>query len=162
MRDKHVFLLYVSSSLLKKRLTHAYILALMYFFIKIMMGNYKTCPEITPNLFFSWRGNYGAPFLMIQRRIAWNRFHILEVHYLFIFTSQTNKSVLHWVVLILIKQNIILKAQNQDFPPSKTEYVITLLKWLVRLILFLFLVVYRGTFKVVLTIFRISFCKKPS
>ena len=134
MRDKHVFLLYVSSSLLKKRLMHAYILALMYFFIKIMMGNYKTCPEITPNLFFSWRGNYGAPFLMIQRRIAWNQFHISEVHYLFIFTSQTNKSVLHWVVLILIKQNIILKAQNQDFPPSKIEYVITLLKWLVRLI----------------------------
>ena len=128
MRDKHVFLLYVSSSLLKKRLTHEYILALMYFFIKIMMWNYKTCPVITPNLFFSWRGNYGAPFLMIQCRIAWNRFHISKVHYLFIFTSQTNKSVLHWVVLILIEQNIILKTQNQDFPPSKIDYVITLLK----------------------------------
>ena len=161
MRDKHVFLLYISSSLLKKRLTHAYRLTLMSFFIKIMMGNYKTCPVITPNLFFSWRGNYSAPFLMIQCRIAWNRFHISKVHYLFIFTSQTNKSVLHWVVLILIEQNIILKTQNQDFPPSKIEYVVTLLKWLVRLILFLFLVVYRSTFKVVLTIFRILFCKKP-
>ena len=159
MRDKHVFLLYISSSLLKKRLTHAYRLTLMSFFIKIMMGNYKTCPVITPNLFFSWRGNYGAPFLMIQCRIAWNRFHISKVHYLFIFTSQTNKSTLNWVVLILMEQNIILKTRNQDFPPSRIKYVITLLKWLVRLLLFL--VAYGSTFKVVLTIFRILFCKKP-
>ena len=92
-------------------------------------------------IFFPW-GNYRTPFLTIRRCIAWNRFHISKVHYLFVFTSQTNKSVLNWVVLILIEQNIILKMRNQDFPPSKIEYVITLLKWLVRLILF-FLVVYR-------------------
>ena len=52
MRDKHVFLLYISSSSLKKRLTHAYGLTLMSFFIKIMMGNYETCPVITPESFF--------------------------------------------------------------------------------------------------------------
>ena len=98
-----------------------------------------------PRIIFFRRGNYGTPFLTIRRRIAWNRFHISKVHYLFVFTSQTNKSVLNWVVLILIKQNIILKMQNQDFPQSKIEYVITLLKWLV--IIFLFLVVYRSTFK---------------
>ena len=161
MRDKHVFLLYISSSSLKKRLTHAYGLTLMSFFIKIMMGNYEICPVITPNSFFFQRGNYGTPFLMIQCRIAWNQFHISTVHYLFNFTSQKNTSVLNWVVLILTKQNIILKTQNQDFPPGKIEYVIVLLKWLVRLILFLFLEVYRITFKVVLTIFRILFCKKP-
>ena len=161
MRDKHVFLLYISSSSLKKRLTHAYGLILMSAFIKIMMGNYETCPVITPKLIFFRRGNYRTPFLTIWRRIAWNRFHISKVRYLFVFTSQTNKSLLNWVVLILIEQNIILKMRNQDFPPSKIEYVITLLKWLVRLILFLFLVVYRSTFKVVLTIFRILFCKKP-
>ena len=105
-----------------------------------------------PKLIFFWRGNYGTPFLTIQHRIAWNPFHILKVHYLFILTSQTNNSLLNWVVLILTEQNIILKMGNQDFPPSKIEYVITLLKWLVRLILLLFLVVYRSTFKVVLTI----------
>ena len=123
--------------------------------------NYKTCSVITPDSFFLQRGNYRTLFWMIWRHIAWNQFHILKVHYLFVFTSQTNKSVLNWVVLILIEQNIILKMRNQDFPPSKIEYVITLLKWLVRLILFLFLVVYRSTFKLVLTIFRILFCKKP-
>ena len=46
----------------------------------------------------------------------------------FLFTSQANKSVLNWVILILIEQNIILKMWNQDFPPSKIEYVITSLK----------------------------------
>ena len=140
---------------------YAYGLTLMSFFIKIMMGNYKPCLVITPESFFFWQGNYRTPFLTIQCRIAWNPFHILKVHYLFVFTSQMNKSVLNWVVLILNKQNIILKMRNQDFPPSKIEYVIMLLKWLVRLILFLFLVVYRSTFKVVLTIFKILFCKKP-
>ena len=124
-----------------------------------MMGDYETCPVITPNSFFFQRGNYGTP--MIQCRIAWKRFHISKVHYLFNFTSQTNNSVLNWVVLILTKQNIILKIQNQDFPPGKIKYVIVLLKWLVRSILFLFLVVYGITFKVVLTIFRTLFCKKP-
>ena len=39
MRDKHVFLYYISSSSLKERLTHAYRLTLMSFFIKLMMGN---------------------------------------------------------------------------------------------------------------------------
>ena len=106
-----------------------------------------------PRIIFFRQGNYGTPFLTIWCHIAWNQFHISKVHYLFVFTSQTNKSVLNWVVLILIKQNIILKMQNQDFPLSKIEYVITLLKWSVRLILFLFLVVYRSTFKVVLTNF---------
>ena len=154
MRDKHMFLLYISSSLLKKRLTHAYRLTLMSFFIKIMMGNYKTCPIITPDSFFL-RGNYGTPFLTIWHSIAWNQFHISKVHYLFVFTSQMNKSVLNWVVLILIEQNMILKMQNQDFPASKIEYVMTLLKWLVRLILFLILLVYRSSFKLVLTILRI-------
>ena len=136
MRDKHVFLLYVSSSLLKKRLTSVYGLTLMPFFIKIMMENYKACPIITPNSFFFRKGNYGTPFLTIWCHIAWNWFQISEVHYLFVFTSQTNKSPLNWVVLILIKENIILKMQNQDFPPNEIEYVITLLKWLVRLIFF--------------------------
>ena len=42
MRDKHVFWLYISSSSLKKRLTHAYGLTLMSLFIKIMMRNYET------------------------------------------------------------------------------------------------------------------------
>ena len=91
-----------------------------------------------PKLIFFQKGNYGTPFLTIWCHIAWNWFQISKVHYLFIFTSQTNKSPLNWVVLILIKENIILKMQNQDFPPSKTEYVITLLKWLVRLIFFVF------------------------
>ena len=142
MRDKHVFLLDISSSSLKKRLMHVYRLTLMSFFIKIMIENYQTCQVIAPYSFFFWRSNYRTPFLTIQRRIAWNQFQISKVHYLFVFTSQTNKSVLNWVALILIEQNIILKTQNQDFPPSEIEYVITLLKWLVRLILFLFLVVY--------------------
>ena len=119
------------------------------FFIKIMLGNYETCPVITPNSFFS-KGQLRDTILTIRRRIAWNRFHISKVYYLFVFTSQTNKSVLNWVVLILIEQNVILKARNHDFPQSKIDYVITLLKWLVRSILFLFLVVYRSTFKVVL------------
>ena len=48
----HVFLLYISSYSLKKRLKHAYGLTLMSFFIKIMMGNYETWPIITPNSFF--------------------------------------------------------------------------------------------------------------
>ena len=160
MRDKHVFPLYISSSSLKKRLTHAYRLTLMSFFIEIMMGNYETYPVITPISFFL-RDNYGTPFLTIRRRIAWNQFHISKVYYLFVFTSQTNKFLLNWVVLILIEQNIILKTRNQDFQPSKMKYVITLLKWLVRLVLFFFLVICRSTFKVVLTIFGILFHKKP-
>ena len=114
-----------------------------------------------PQTHFFRRGNNGTPFSTIRCRIAWNRFHISKVHYLFVITNQTNKSLLNWVVLILIEQNIILKMRNQDFPLSKIEYVIMLLKWLVRLILFLFLVVYSSTFKVVLTNFRILFCKKP-
>ena len=114
-----------------------------------------------PKLIFFQRSIYGTPFLTIRHHIAWNRFYISKVHYLFAFTSQTNKSVLNWVLLILIEQIIILKTRNQDFPPSKIEYVITLLKWLVRVILYLLLVVYRSTFKVVLKIFRIWFCEKP-
>ena len=70
MSDKHMFLLYISSYSLKKRLTHAYRLTLMSFFIKIMMGNYETCPIITPNSFFFRTGNYGTPFLTIWYRIA--------------------------------------------------------------------------------------------
>ena len=69
MRDKYVFLLYISSYSLKKRLTHAYGLTLMSSFIKIMMGNYETCPIITPNSYFL-KGNYGAPLLRIWRCIA--------------------------------------------------------------------------------------------
>ena len=159
MRDKHEFLIYISSSLLKKRSTHAYRLTLMTYFIKIMMGNYETCPIITPDSIFFERVITGHHF--------WRYCAILpETNFTFwksfqVFTSQTNKSVLNCVILILIEQNIISKTRNQDFPPSKIEYVITLLKWLVRLILFLFLVVYRSTFKVVLAIFRILFCKKP-
>ena len=133
MRDKHIFLVYISSSSLKKRLAHAYRLKLMSFYIKIMMGYYETCPAITPISFF-WRVNYRTPFLTIRCSIAWNQFRISKVHYLFVFTSQTSKSVLNWVVLILIEQNVILKTQNQDFPPSKIEYIITILKWFVRLI----------------------------
>ena len=147
MRDKHVLLHYISSFSLKKRLTHA--------------GELRDMSRNYPKFIFFWRGNYGTPFLTIQRCIAWNWFQISEVHYLFVFTSQKDKSARNWVVLILIEQNIILKTRNQDFPPSETEYVITLLKSLVRLMLFLFLVVYRSTFKVVLTIFRILFYKKP-
>ena len=62
MRDKHVFLLYVSSSLLKKRLTHVYGLTLMSFFIKIMTENYEACPIITPNSFFFKRVIMGHHF----------------------------------------------------------------------------------------------------
>ena len=159
MSDKHMFLLYISSSLLKKRLTHAYRLTLMSFFIKTMMGNYEECPIITPDSFF-FEG-------VITGHHFWRYCTILpETNFTFrksfqVFTSQTNTSVLNLVILILIEQNIISKRWNQDFPPSKTEYVITVLKWSVRLILFLFLVVYRSTFKVVLAIFRILFCKKP-
>ena len=122
------------------------------FFNKNHDGELRDMSCNYPKLIFFWRGNYGTPFLTIQHRIAWNPFHILKVHYLFILTSQTNNSLLNWVVLILTEQNIILKMGNQDFPPRKIEYVITLLKWLVRLNLLLFLVVYRSTFKVVLTI----------
>ena len=160
MRDKHVLLLYISSSSLKKRLTHAYELTYISFFYKNHDGELQDMSRNYPRIIFFWWGNYGMPFLTIWRRIAWNQFLISKVHYFFVFTSQTNKSVLNWVGLILIVQNIILKTWNQDFPLSKIEYVIILLKWLVRLILFLFLVVY-STFKVVFTIFRISFCKKP-
>ena len=159
MRDKHVFLIYISSSLLKEILAYAYRLTLMSFFIKVMMGNYEACSIITPDSFF-----FEA---VITEHHFWRYCTILpETNFTFrksfqVFTSQTNKSVLNWVILILIEQNIISKRWNQDFPPSKTEYVITLPKLSVRLILFLFLVVYRGTFKVVLAIFRISFFKKP-
>ena len=62
---------------------------------------------------------------------------------------------------ILTEQNVILKMQNQDFQRRETEYLIAFQTLLVRLILFLILVVYRSTFMVVLTIFRILFCKKP-
>ena len=58
MREKHVFLLYISSSSLKKRLTHVYGLTLMSLFIKIMMRNYETCPVITPKINFFRRGIY--------------------------------------------------------------------------------------------------------
>ena len=80
---------------------------------------------------------------------------------MFVFTTQTNMSVLNWMALISIERNIDVKMWNKGFPLSKTEYVITLLKWLVWLILFLFLVVYRSSFKIVLTIFRVLFRKKP-
>ena len=154
-----MFLLYISSSLLRKRLTHAYRLTLMSFFIKIIMGNYETCPIITPDSFFFKGAITGHHFRRYCTILPETNFTFQKSFQ--VFTSQTNKSVLNWVILILIEQNIISKTQNQDFPPSKTEYVITLLKWLVRLILFLFLVVYRSTFKLVLAIFRILFCKKP-
>ena len=156
MRDKRVLLLYISSSSSKKRLTHAYRLTLMPFYIKIMMGNYKTCALITPNSFFFkvvitghhfWRYSAALP----KTDFTFQMFNTC--------LSLLAKSVLNWVVLILIEQNMILKMQNQDFPPSKIEYVITLLKWLMRLILLLFLVVHRSTFKVVLTIFRILICR---
>ena len=98
-------------------LTHAYGLTLTSFFIKIIMGNYETCPVITPKSFF-WRGNYRTPFLTIWHRIAWNQFHISKIYYLFVFITQTNNSVLNWMILVLTEQNIILKMQNQDFPPS--------------------------------------------
>ena len=151
MRDKHVFLLYISSSSLKKSLTHAYGLTLTSFFIKIMMGDYKTCPVITLESFFSdfWRYDAALPEANFT---FWKFITCL---------SLLAKQIVNWVVLILIVQNIILKTRNQDFPPSKIQYVITLLKWSVRLILFLFLVVYRSTSKVILTIFRILFYKKP-
>ena len=158
MRDKHMFLLYISSSSLKKRLTHAYRLTLMSFYIKIMMENYETCALITLNSFF-FKG------VIPGHHFWWYSAILPETDFTFQMfitcLSLLAKSALNWVVLILIEQNIILKMRNQDFPPSKIEYVITLLKWLVRLILFLFLVVYRSTFKVVLTILRILFCKKP-
>ena len=159
MRGKHVFILYILSSSLKEEIN-----ACVRVNIddgQLRDGQSRDMSRSYPRLIFFRRGNYGTPFLTIRRRIAWHRFHISKVHYLFVFNSQTNKSVTNWVVLILIEQNIIFKTRNQDFTPSKIEYVITLLKWLVRLILFLFLVVYRSTFKVVLTIFRILFCKKP-
>ena len=156
MRDKHVFLLYVPSSSLKKRLTHAYRLTLMSFYIKIMMGNYKTCVLITPNSFFFKGVITGHHFWRYSAALPKTDF----TFQMFITClSLLAKSVLNWVVLILIEQNMILKTRNQDFPPSKIEYVITLLKWLVRLILLLFLVVCRSTFKVVLTIFRILICR---
>ena len=132
----------------------------MSFFTKIMMGNYKTCPVITRNSFFFWRGNYVTPFFTAPYCLK-PILHFKSSLLVCLYTSQTNKPLLNWVVLILIEQNAILKMRNQDCPPSKIEYIITLLKWLVRLILFLFLVVYRSTFKVVLTISRILFCKKP-
>ena len=160
MRDKHVSTLYFII-FVKKEINACIRINNDVFFYKNHDGELRDMSRNYPRIIFFRQGNYGTPFLTIWRHIAWNQFHISKVHYLFVFTSQTNKSVLNWVVLILIEQNIILKMRNQDFPPSKTEYVITLLKWLVRLILFLFLVVYRSTFKVVLTIFRILFCKKP-
>ena len=65
------------------------------------------------------------------------------------------------MVQILTEQNVILKMQNQDFQRREIEYLIAFQTLLVRLILFLILIVYRSTFMVVLTIFRILFCKKP-
>ena len=161
MRDKHMFLLYISSSSLKKEINTCVRINTDVFSYKNHDGELRDMSCSYPKLILFWRGNCGTPFLTIVHRIAWNRFHISKVHYLFVFTSETNKSLLNSVVLILIKQNIILKTRNQDFPPREIEYVITSLKWLMRLILFLFLVVYRSTFKVVLTIFGILFCKKP-
>ena len=152
MRDKYVFQLYISSSLLKKRLTHAYRLTMMSFYIKIMMGNYKTCVLITPNSFFFKGVITGHHFWRYSAALPKTDF----TFQMFITClSLLAKSVLNWVVLILIEQNMILKMQNQDFPASKIEYVMTLLKWLVRLILFLILLVYRSSFKLVLTILRI-------
>ena len=135
-----------------------------------------------PRLIFFRRGNYGTTFLTILHFIAWNRFHSSKIHYLFVFTSQANKSLLNWVVLILIEQNI-LKTQNQDFPPSKIvttklsgidfnrakyfknaksrfstkqDWICHNLTEMIGEIDFIIvLVVYRSTFKVVLTIFRI-------
>ena len=134
MREKHMLLIYILSSLLKKRLMHVYGLTLMSFFNKNHDGELQDIACNYPRIIFFRRGNYGTPFLTARHRIAWNWFHISKVHYLFIFTTQTSKSVLNWVVLILIKQKVILKTRNQDFPPSKIEYVITILKWFVRLI----------------------------
>ena len=159
MRDKQVSSLYFI--VFVKKINACLQINIDVFFYKNHDGELWDMSRNYPRIIFFRQGNYGTPFLTIWCHIAWNQFHISKVHYLFVFTSQTNKSVLNWVVLILTEQNIILKMRNQDFPPSKTEYVITLLKWLVRLILFLFLVVYRSTFKVVLTISRILFCKKP-
>ena len=50
--DKRVFLLYISSSSLKKRLKHGYGLTLVSLFMKIMMRNHGTCPVITPKSIF--------------------------------------------------------------------------------------------------------------
>ena len=143
MRDKHMFLLYISSSSLKKEITACLQINIDVFFYKNHDGELRDMSRNYPRIIFFRRGNYGTPFLTIRRRIAWNRFHISKVHYLFVFTSQTNKSVLNWVVLILIEQNISLIMWNQDFPPSKMKYVITLLKWLMRFILFAYVALIR-------------------
>ena len=160
MRDKHVSALHFIIFIKKEINACIQINIDVFFFHKNHDGELQEMSRNYPTLIFFRRDNYGTSFLTIPRHIDWNRFHISKVRYLFIFTSQANKSLPNWVILILIKQNIILKTRNQDFPPSKMEYVITLLKWLVRLI-FLFLVVYRSTFKVVLTIFRILSYKRP-
>ena len=158
MRDKQVSSLYFI--VFVKKISACLQINTDVFFYKNHDGELQDMSFNYLKFIFFQRGNYGTPFLMIWCHIAWNRFHISKIHYLFIFTSQTNKSLLNWAVLILIEQNIILKTRNRDFSPSKIEYVIILMKWLVRLILLLFLVVYRSTFKVVLTISRILFCKK--
>ena len=93
MRDKHMFLLYISSSLLRKRLTHAYRLTLMSFFIKIMMGNCETCPIITPDSFFFKGAITGHHFRRYCTILPETNFTFQKSFQ--VFTSQTNKSVLN-------------------------------------------------------------------
>ena len=143
MRDKHIFLLYISSSSVKKRHYKK-----MSLFIKIMIRNYETCPVITPKSIFFEGVITGYHFWRYRAVVPETDFTFWKfITCLPLLPKQ-------------IKQNIILKTQNQDFPRGEIEYVITLLKWFVRLILFLILVGYRSNFKVVLTILRILFCKK--
>ena len=102
MRRKHVFILYISSSSLKKEINACVRINIDVCFYKNHDGQLRDMSRNYPRLIFFRRGNYRAPFLTVRRRITWNRFHISEVHYLFVSTSQTNKSVLNWVVLILM------------------------------------------------------------
>ena len=75
--ETHIFLLYISSSSLKKKLTCVQINNYVSFYKNLdeelwdMSCNY-------PKINFFWRGNYRTPFLMIQHCIAWNQFHILK------------------------------------------------------------------------------------
>ena len=79
-----------------------YGLTLMSFFVKIMMGNYETCPVITPDSFFFEGVITGHHFWRYGAVLPETDFTFRKFITCLSLVSQTNKSVLNWVVLILM------------------------------------------------------------
>ena len=82
------------------------------------MGNHKICPVNNPKLIFSEGVIMGHHFWQYGTVLPKTNFTFQK----FITclttnksTTQTNKSVLNWMVLILIKQNIISKKVKSRF-----------------------------------------------